>query len=94
GDHCDHESFANEVAIADMMRAMLKPHYATILGKALSVAHHTVFIHGDLMPQNIIAKDGVVKAAIGWVYAGCYLKYWSTPRLCTVLNGLMAGLSM
>ena len=35
-----------------------------------------VLSHGDLVPRNIIVKEGRVQALLDWEYAGWYPEYW------------------
>lgn len=39
-----------------------------------------VFTHGDLMPRNILVKDGNVVGIIDWEVAGFYPEYWEYAK--------------
>lgn len=42
----------------------------------------TVFMHGDIAPQNIMVDDNCnITGLIDWEYAGCYLGYWEYAQI-------------
>ena len=42
--------------------------------------YETKFTHADLVPRNIIVKDGRVAAIIDWAFAGWYPEYWEFTK--------------
>lgn len=46
--------------------------------------HKILFTHGDLVPRNIIVKDGHLSGIVDWQNAGWYPEYWEFVRaICT-----------
>ena len=41
----------------------------------------TEFTHGDLVPSNIIVKDGKIAAIIDWETAGWFPEYWEYTKI-------------
>jgi thiamine kinase-like enzyme len=39
------------------------------------------FTHGDLVPNNIIVKDGRIAAIIDWEFAGWFPEYWEYVKM-------------
>ncbi|TQV91842.1 chitinase 18-4 [Cordyceps javanica] len=50
------------------------------VAKVHSASYRTCFTHGDLVPRNIIVKDGRVAAIIDWGYSGWYPEYWEYTK--------------
>lgn len=42
--------------------------------------HRTHFTHADLVPRNIIVRDGRVVAIIDWAFSGWYPEYWEFTK--------------
>lgn len=57
---------------------------ATVLGEEVAKVHtasyRTCFTHGDLVPRNIIVRNGRVAAVIDWGFAGWYPEYWEYTK--------------
>lgn len=57
---------------------------ATVFGKEVAEVHatpyRTCFTHGDLVPRNIIVRNGRVAAIIDWAFAGWYPEYWEFTK--------------
>ncbi|KAH6859110.1 phosphotransferase enzyme family protein [Alternaria rosae] len=51
-----------------------------IRGMVDTHTHGIVFTHGDLRPDNIIVKDGLVAAIIDWELSGWYPEYWEFAK--------------
>ncbi|KAF2755432.1 phosphotransferase enzyme family protein [Pseudovirgaria hyperparasitica] len=51
-----------------------------IRGMVNAYKHGIVFTHGDLRPDNIIAKNGRVAAIIDWQMSGWYPDYWEFAK--------------
>ena len=51
--------------------------------KVLAAMHHhrVVFTHGDLLPHNIMVKNGHISGIIDWEYSGWLPEYWD----CTAM---------
>ncbi|TWU73130.1 hypothetical protein ED733_001180 [Metarhizium rileyi] len=53
---------------------------STVFGEEVAKVHassyRTCFTHGDLVPRNIIVRNGRVAAIIDWGFAGWYPEYW------------------
>ncbi|KAF3914870.1 hypothetical protein ABW20_dc0105684 [Dactylellina cionopaga] len=43
--------------------------------------HRIVFTHGDLLPRNIMVKDGKVVAILDWEMSGWYPEYWEYTKI-------------
>ena len=43
-------------------------------------SYKIVFTHADLVPRNIIVKDGHVAAIIDWGLSGWYPEYWEWTK--------------
>ena len=50
------------------------------VAKAHTRSYRTCFTHGDLVPRNIIVRDGRVAAIIDWAFAGWYPEYWEFTK--------------
>ncbi|KAH9922961.1 uncharacterized protein B0H18DRAFT_1182825 [Fomitopsis serialis] len=61
------------------------PGHVTNFRRLYSMSHAVVFTHGDLMPHNIMVKDGHITGIIDWEAAGWYPEYW---EFTTMLKGL------
>ncbi|KAL7925549.1 kinase-like protein [Trichoderma austrokoningii] len=59
-------------------------HVARVLGEEVAKVHttsyRTCFTHGDLVPRNIIVRNGRVAAIIDWGFAGWYPEYWEYTK--------------
>lgn len=44
-------------------------------------AYASKFTHGDLVPSNIIVKDGRIAAIVDWETAGWFPEYWEYTRI-------------
>ncbi len=44
-------------------------------------AYAAKFTHGDLVPSNIIVKDGKIAAIIDWETAGWFPEYWEYTKI-------------
>lgn len=57
---------------------------AMVLGEEVAKVHtasyRTCFTHGDLVPRNIIVRNGRVAAIIDWGFAGWYPEYWEFTK--------------
>lgn len=47
---------------------------------AMSKSERAVLTHGDLVPRNILVKDGNVVAIVDWEMAGFYPGYWEYAK--------------
>jgi serine/threonine protein kinase len=47
---------------------------------AHGLKHTSKFTHGDLVPRNVIIRDGRVAAIIDWDCAGVYPEYWEYTK--------------
>ncbi|KAL7918252.1 kinase-like protein [Trichoderma austrokoningii] len=48
--------------------------------KVHTTSYRTCFTHGDLIPRNIIVRNGRVAAIIDWAFAGWYPEYWEFTK--------------
>ncbi|QPG97625.1 hypothetical protein C2857_006631 [Epichloe festucae Fl1] len=48
--------------------------------KVHTTSYRTCFTHGDLVPRNIIVRNGRVAAIIDWGFAGWYPEYWEFTK--------------
>lgn len=44
-------------------------------------AYAAKFTHGDLIPSNVIVKDGKIAAVIDWETAGWFPENWEYPKI-------------
>ena len=55
-----------------------------LLGKEVeqinTTRYRTYFTHGDLIPRNIIIRNGRVAALIDWGFSGWYPEYWEFTK--------------
>ena len=50
------------------------------VAKVHTTSYRTCFTHGDLVPRNIIVRNGRVAAIIDWGCAGWYPEYWEFTK--------------
>lgn len=50
------------------------------VAKVHTTTYRTCFTHGDLIPRNIIVRNGRVAAIIDWAFAGWYPEYWEFTK--------------
>lgn len=50
------------------------------VAKVHTTSYRTCFTHGDLVPRNILVRDGCVAAIIDWGFAGWYPEYWEFTK--------------
>ena len=53
-----------------------------LLGLMNAERHDIYFTHGDLVPRNILIKDGHLSGIVDWAMAGWYPAYWEFVRAC------------
>ncbi|CAL1707057.1 unnamed protein product [Somion occarium] len=47
----------------------------------LSANHRVVFTHGDLLPHNILIRDGRLAAILDWEFSGWFPEYWEYTEM-------------
>lgn len=55
--------------------------YGDAVFRAHSKRYKTHFTHADLVPRNIIVKNGRVVAIVDWGFAGWYPEYWEYTKI-------------
>ena len=53
-----------------------------LLGFMNAERHDIFFTHGDLVPRNILIKNGHLSGIVDWAMAGWYPAYWEFVRAC------------
>ncbi|CAK7214512.1 hypothetical protein SCUCBS95973_002172 [Sporothrix curviconia] len=55
--------------------------YGDAVFQAHSKHYKTYFTHADLVPRNIIIKNGRIAAIVDWGFAGWYPEYWEYTKI-------------
>lgn len=58
----------------------VEPYLGEEVMKVHTGSYRTCFTHGDLLPKNIIVRDGRVAAIIDWAFSGWYPEYWEFTK--------------
>lgn len=76
----ESEEAMNEFLINDIYRDAY-PSWKYRIGGLMNGAKHEIyFTHGDLVPRNIIIKNGHLSGIVDWEMAGWYPAYWEFVR--------------
>ncbi|KAJ9298953.1 hypothetical protein DTO271G3_3195 [Paecilomyces variotii] len=54
--------------------------YGEPVSRCHSRQYRSCFSHSDLVPRNIIVRDGKVVALVDWAFAGWYPEYWEYTK--------------
>jgi aminoglycoside phosphotransferase len=72
---CVDEKGFNEVLMSGVF-PQISPLVRAALAQRLRTSHRIVLTHCDLMPRNIMVKDGKIVGLLDWEDAGWYPEYW------------------
>ncbi|ROT37804.1 kinase-like protein [Sodiomyces alkalinus F11] len=75
--HADFHSLLRQRMPLEYVESCLGDEVAKVHTTA---SYRTCFTHGDLVPRNIIVRDGRVAALIDWGFAGWYPEYWEFTK--------------
>lgn len=72
---CQDETEFNDYLINALVPGT-PPAMRQAFSQQLQTNHRVVFTHGNLVPRNIIVRDGRIVGLLGWDEAGWYPEYW------------------